>query len=195
MKQRRRIWPLGALIGILVAVLSSCSTYQVPITYAAPSSVIPGPRQVDLGRFVDARDGTGVVLGSIKNELGVPIKKLTTRKPVAELVHNSVGYGLKVRGMLVDKGKGRYLIGGTITEFYAHQLASQESGCTINFQVFRRGEKKPLFAKTYRAQRNRRTPKVTYWSNVDELADVSSAALQDVIDQALDDPALRRVLR
>ncbi len=102
---------------------------------------------MDLGRFVDARDGTGVVLGSIKNELGVPIKKLTTRKPVAELVHNSVGYGLKVRGMLVDKGKGRYLIGGTITEFYAHQLASQESGCTINFQVFRRGEKKPLFAR------------------------------------------------
>lgn len=182
-------------MGILAAVLSSCQTYQVPITYAAPTSVIPGPRQVDLGRFIDARDGTGIVLGSIKNEVGVPIKKLTTRKPVAELVHNSVGYGLKVRGMLVDKGKGRYLIGGTITEFYAHQLASQESGCTIRFQVFRRGKSKPIFSKSYRSQRNRRTAKVSYFGNVDELADVSSAALQDVIDQALDDPALRRVLR
>ena len=147
---------------------------------------------MDLGKFTDVRDGTGITLGSIKNEVGVPIKTLTTRKPVAELVHNAVGYGLKVRGMLVDKGKGRYVIGGTISEFYAHQFASQESGCTIHFEVYRRGEKKPLFSKTYRSQRNRRTPKVSYFGNVDEVADVSSAALQDVIDQALDDPAFRR---
>ena len=195
MKQRIRLGALGALLGALAVILSSCQTYQVPITYAAPETVIPGPAQVDLGRFTDARDGTGITLGSIKNEVGVPIKKLTTRKPVAEIVHNAVGYGLKVRGMLVDKGKGRYIIGGTISEFYAHQFASQESGCTIHFQVFRRGASKPIFAKTYRAQRNRRTPKVSYFGNVDEVADVSSAALQDVIDQALDDPALRRVLR
>ena len=178
--------------------LGACQTYQVPITYADPATVIPGPRTVDLGRFIDARDerdGRGRTLGSIKNEVGIPIKKLTTRKPVAQLVHNAVGYGLKARGMLVDTGKGRYLLGGTITEFYAHQFTSQESGCRIRFQVFRRGNPKPIFTRAYRSQRNRRTAKVSYFSSVDEVADVCSAALQDVIDQALDDPDLRRILR
>jgi hypothetical protein len=186
---------MAIAIGGLAVILNSCQTYQVPITYADPATVIPGPRRVDLGRFVDARDGRGTTLGSIKNEVGIPIKTLTTRKPVAELVHNAVGYGLKARGMLVDKGRGRYIISGKIIEFYAHQLVSQEAGCAIRFEMYRKGTTKPVFAKTYKAQRNRHTPKVSYFGNVDELADVSSAALQDVIDQALDDPALRRTLR
>ena len=114
---------------------------------------------------------------------------------IAELVHNAVGYGLRVRGMLVAEGGGEYVLGGRITEFYAHQLASQEGGCTITFELTLKGNPRPIFTKTYTAQRNRRTPKVSYWSSVDELADVTSAALQDVIDQMLDDPQFRRVIR
>jgi uncharacterized lipoprotein YajG len=189
-----RLFPLA--LGAMAIGLSSCQTYQVPITYADPATVIPGPKLVDLGRFVDARDEvSGTALGSIKNEVGIPIKTLTTRKPVAELVHNAVGFGLKARGMLVGSGQGRYVLSGTITEFYAHQLASQTAGCTIRFQVFRKGKPRPVFERTYRSQRKWRTAKVSYFGNVDELADVSSAAMQDVIDQALDDPELRRVLR
>ena len=97
--------------------------------------------------------------------------------------------------MLADQGRGRYIIGGKITELYAHQMLSQEAGCTIRFEVFRPGNPQPIFAKTYTAQRNRQTSKVSYFGDVDEVADVTSAALQDVIDQALDDPAFRRVLR
>lgn len=177
------------------ATLSSCQTYQVPITYAEPTTIKPGPATVDLGRFVDARDAKGTALGSIKNEVGIPIKTLTTRKPVAELVHNSVGYGLRARRMLVGRGEGDYILGGMINEYYAHQLASQEAGCNIRFELYRRGKSRAVFVKTYKAQLNRRTPKVSYFGNVDEVADVSSAALQDVIDQVLDDPAFRRALR
>lgn len=175
--------------------LSSCQTYQVPITYAEPATIQPGPHTIDLGRFIDERDGRGAKLGSIRNEVGIPIKTLTTRKPVAQLIHNAVGYGLKARGMLVDKGKGRYVIGARIREYYVHQLASQEAGCKIQFELFRRGNSRPVFVKTYRSQRNRRTPKVSYFGDVDEVAEVASSALQDVIDQALDDPEFRKALR
>ena len=120
---------------------------------------------------------------------------MTTRKPVAQLVHNAVGYGLKARGMLVKAGSGRYVLGGTIQEFYAHQLTSQEAGCVIRFDLYRRGNERPVFSRAYRSQRNRTTPKVSYFGDVDEVADLSSAALQDVIDQVLDDPAFRRALR
>ena len=146
---------------------------------------MPGPKTVDLGRFIDERDDKNMALGSIKNEVGIPIKTLTTRKPVAELVHNAVGYGLKSRGMLVDKGQGRYVLGARVKEYYVHQLASQESGCVIQFELFRRGASTPVLVKTFRSQRNRRTPKVSYFGDVDEVARVASDALQDVIDQAL----------
>jgi hypothetical protein len=36
---------------------------------------------------------------------------------------------------------------------------------------------------------------VSYWSNVDEIAQVASEALQDVVDRAVDDQRLRRMLR
>ena len=190
---RRKIFAITA--SAVALFLSSCQSYQVPITYAEPATVKPGPHTVDLGRFIDERDDKGTKLGSIKNEVGIPIKELTTRKPVAQLVHNAVGYGLKARGMLVDKGRGRYVLGGRVKEFYVHQLASQEAGCVIQFELFRRGSSRPALVKTYRSQRNRRTPKVSYFGDVDEVANVASAALQDVIDQLLEDPAFRSKLR
>ena len=195
MNERIRKPLLAVAAAALALLLNACETYQVPITYADPATIQPGPRTVDLGRFIDARDEKGTALGSIKNEVGIPIKTLSTRKPVPELVHNAVGYGLRARGMLVDKGKGRYVIGARIKEYYVHQLASQEAGCVIQFEYFRRGNSSPLLVKTYRSQRNRRTPKVSYFGDVDEVADVASAALNDVIDQALDDPEFRRLLR
>ena len=195
MKERLRKSLLAIAMGTLMLLLNACETYQVPITYADPVTIQPGPRTVDLGRFIDERDQKGTALGSIRNEVGIPIKTLTTRKPVPELVHNAVGYGLKARGMLVDKGKGGYVIGGRIKEYYVHQLASQEARCVIQFEFFRRGNARPILVKTYRSQRNVRTPKVSYFGDVDEVADVASAALNDVIDQALDDPAFRRLLR
>ena len=179
----------------LAVLLNACETYQVPITYADPATIQPGPRTVDLGRFIDDRDEKGTALGSIKNEVGIPVKTLTTRKPIPELVHNAVGYGLKARGMLVDKGEGRIVIGARVKEYYVHQLASQEAGCKIQFEYFRRGDPRPIMVKTYRSQRNHRTPKVSYFGDVDEVADLASAALNDVIDQALDDPDFRRLLR
>ena len=55
---------------VLAFVGSSCQSYQVPITYAEPATVKPGPQWVDLGRFADERDGRGTTLGAIRNEFG-----------------------------------------------------------------------------------------------------------------------------
>ena len=189
-----------ALLGVgLCALLlfPSCTDYPVSLTYKPPGPnqrVLKGAPVVDLGRVTDVRDVRGTEIGSIKNEVGIPIKVLHAKKPIAEITHNAFAYAFEVRGMLAKRNP-RYVVSAEILELWVHQLASQEAGCRIRVNVTRRGSSRPVFSKVYSAKRTRQTPNVTYWSKVDEAATVTSAALQAVVDGAVDDPAFRRALR
>ena len=175
----------------------SCSDYRVSLTYQPPGPnqrVLRGAPVVDMGRVNDVRDVRGTEIGAVRNEVGIPIKVLHAKKPIAEITHNAFAYALEVRGMLA-KRSSRYLISTEILELWCHQYASLDAGCRIRVNVMRRGSSRPVFSKIYAAKRTRPTPNVTYWSKVDELAAVTSEALQAVVDGAIDDPALRRALR
>ncbi len=65
----------------------------------------------------------------------------------------------------------------------------------MRITVARKADNRPVFTKEYKAKRSYPTASVTYWSRVDEVASVTSEALQAVVDTAIDDPQLRRVLR
>lgn len=175
----------------------SCSDYRVALTYQPPAPgqpVLRGAPVVDMGRVGDVRDIRGTEIGAVRNEVGIPIKVLHAGKPIAEITHNAFAHALEVRGMLT-KRSARYLVSADIIELWCHQYTSLDAGCRIRVNVTRRGSNRVLFSKIYAAKRTRPTPNVTYWSNVNELASVTSAALQAVVDGALDDPALRRALR
>ncbi len=89
----------------------------------------------------------------------------------------------------------RYVVSAEVLELWCHQYTSQDAGCRIRVNVYRKGSSRPKFSKVYSAKRSRPSPNVTYWSRPDEVANVTSDALQAVVDGALDDPELRRALR
>lgn len=189
---------LLTIAGAALLLMPSCKTYSVSLTYEPPAPGAPvskGKPVVAVGKVNDARDVTGTEIGSIKNEVGLPIKTLHAKKPVAHITHNAFRYALKIRGMAAPKGKAKYTLSADVLELWCHQYVTQDAGCRIRVRISPVGSTRVLFSKVYAAKRSRPSPNVTYWSNVSEVASITSAALQSVIDGALDDPELRRALR
>ena len=187
---------LGAALCSLL-LFPSCTDYPVSLTYRPPAEgarIARGPAVVDMGRVNDMRDVRGTEIGAIRNEVGIPIKVLHAKKPIAQITHNAFAYAFEIRGMLA-KRNARYTVSADILEFWCHQLTTLDAGCRVRVRVTRPGSSSPVFTKIYASKRSRPTPNVTYWSKVDELAAVASEALQAVVDTAVDDPDLRRALR
>jgi len=187
---------LGAAASALL-VLPSCTDYTVSLTYDPPEPgqfVNRGAPVLDMGRVTDVRDVRGTEIGAVRNEVGIPIKVLHTSKPVAQITHNAFAYALDVRGMLA-KRNARYSISAEILELWCHQYSTQDAGCRMRVSVHRKGNSQAKFTKVYSAKRSRPSPNVTYWSKVEEIASVTSDALQAVVDGAIDDPAFRRALK
>lgn len=192
--------PSNPILGVALCSLllfPSCTDYAVSLTYRPPAEgarIARGPSVIDMGRVNDLRDVRGTEIGAIRNEVGIPIKVLHAKKPVAEITHNAFAYAFEIRGMLARR-KASYLVSADVLELWCHQFTTLDAGCRIRVKVSRPGSPRPVFAKVYAAKRSRQTPNVTYWSKVDELAAVTSEALQAVVDSAVDDPELRRALR
>jgi len=190
--------PLLFATGIVLLLSPSCKTYKVSLTYEPPApgaTIKRGPATLTVGKVNDIRDVTGTEIGAIRNEVGIPIKVLHAKKPVANIVHNAFRYALKTRAMIAPRNKARYTLSADVIELWCHQFASQDAGCRIRIKVTPVGGGRVKFSKVYAAKRSRPSISVTYWSRVDEVARVTSEALQAVIDSAIDDPALRRAIR
>ena len=59
------------------ALLSSCQTYKVSLTYDPPSfnqRVVKGEPSIKIDKINDVRNLRGSELGAIKNEFGISIK-------------------------------------------------------------------------------------------------------------------------
>ena len=183
--------------GITLLLFSSCRSYHVSLTYT------PQPQEVEdksdapslrVGRINDVRDTKGTEIGTIRNEFGIPIITLHARRPIAQIAHNAFAYALKLRNMSTAKNP-RYTLSADIIELWCHQYTTQDAGCRARIHIYNTNTRNLIFSKEYAAKRSRQTLKVTYWSNVEEVAAVVSDTLQEIVDHALDDPDFRRALR
>jgi hypothetical protein len=182
---------------ITLLLFSSCQSYHVSLTYTPPPRGAhekwDTPR-LRVGRINDVRDIQGTEIGAIRNEFGIPIKTLHAKRPIAQIAHSAFVYALKLRNMSTAKAP-KYTLSADIIELWCHQYTTQQAGCRVRINIYNTHSKNLIFSKEYAAKRTRQTLKVTYWSNVEELAAVVSEALQATVDGALGDPDFRRAVR
>ncbi|MCP4847532.1 MAG: hypothetical protein GY899_06255 [Verrucomicrobiaceae bacterium] len=184
-------------IGITLLLFSSCRSYHVSLTYTPPERGIQGKSdtpKLRVGRINDARDIKGTEIGAIRNEFGVPIKTLHAKRPIAQIAHNAFAYALKARNMSTVKNP-KYTLSADIIELWCHQYTTQDAGCRARINIYNTSTKNLIFSKEYSAKHSRQTLKITYWSSVEEVATVVSHTLQEIVDNALDDPDFRRAVR
>ncbi|MBL9179858.1 MAG: hypothetical protein JNM65_17490 [Verrucomicrobiaceae bacterium] len=186
---------LPALLGAIALLgLSACSNSSVvSLDYVPnPGQVVRGTPDFNVGHFKDKRGMHPQTLGHVRLPIGPKVDTLQTRLPVRNVVANAFGYGLEARGMLAAPGKGRFILQGDIQDLRSQLLVHPYGYARIRVNVLEAATRRVLFTKIYEGERQSNAYRPGSGSPVPMLRELTSRALQDAVDRALDDTIMRQ---
>ena len=187
---------LLALMPCLLLAGCGFNTTIVSLDYQPQlGQAIPGPRMVSIGKFADMRRAGDFKLGTVRSVIGTPLETLNTRVPVESVVRNAFAHGLKARGMLAGDTDGTYILSGEVLELKCSQMLYPTASASVRVNILRRGSGQIVYSRIYQSNRQGETYAPGSGSPVATLTDMTSRALQNVVDQALDDRELRKHLK
>lgn len=181
------IFGAAALLG-----LSACSNSSVVSLDYVPGQMVRGTPDFAVGKFKDKRGEQSQTLGHVRLPVGPAVDTVQTRLPVSDIVRNAFGYALEARGMVAPDGKGRFIIQGEIQDLRSQLLVHPYGYARIRVNVVDAATKSVIFTKVYEGERQSNAYRPGSGSPVPVLRDLTSRALQDAVDHAIDDPAMRQ---
>lgn len=185
------------IVLLLTALLISCSTTKVGMTYNAPveSQTFANTRPIELGSFIDQRNEPPTWLGAIRGGYGNPLKNLESNVPVSQLVQEAFSSALQAHGAALSTSEPEIQISGVIKKLFCNQLIQREADIEIELQFTEISSKKILFSRTYSAT-NYETAFFAsgVFASIEDLRVFTERTLREVIDKALNDSAVRLAL-
>ena len=185
-----------ALITVtMVFSLSSCATNSsvISLNYVPlPKQVQRGAPEFAVGKFKDRRGVEPQTLGHVRLPIGPRVDTLQTRLPVCDVVRNAFGYGLETRGMTAPDAKARFILTGEIEDLRAQLLVHPYGYARIRVNVLEASSGRVLFTKVYQGERQSGAYRPRSGSPVPVLGELTSRALQEAVDRALDDSEMRQ---
>lgn len=183
-----------------VSALTGCVTRDVGLKYAAPTSAtsagVTAPA-VSVGSFVDQRGESPTWLGAIRGGYGNPVKTLDATPSVSSVVQTAFADGLHARGFKASSDGKAYQVAGVIKKLDCSQYVRREAHAEIEVSVYDGSGGKALFTRTYTADNlegSLMALNTGYFASVDTLRALAEKTLDQLVDEALDDSALRNAL-
>jgi hypothetical protein len=185
-----------AAIFFAVLGLSGCFTAQVSLDYLPrPGMHVMGRPEVGVGQFYDNRGVSSYYLGTSRNAIGTPTEYVMLRVPADEAVRNAFLHALEARTMLADGAGQKYYLSGEIEVLRSSIIKKPFAEVVLRVHLLAAGSERIVFRRTYSSQRAAPGFAFGYQDTVQVMRELASRALQDAVDKALDDPALRRAMR
>lgn len=176
-------------------LLANCGSTPISLDYQPSlSRPVPGTTKVATGRFANMRREGSSYMGVVRSPIGTPIETLTTNVPIEDVVRNAFGHGLSLRGMLAATGSSPYVISGEILDLHCDQVIKPAAYVSIRVNLVQQSTGQVIFSKVYQAEREGTAFVPGSGSPVPRLRELTSRALQDAVDKALDDRAFRNRL-
>ncbi len=193
-----RIAILAALI-CGCALTSACSTTQTSLPYDASRAVkvgAPAKAKVEIVSVTDNRKHDANWLGAIRGGYGNPLKTLVTEGPVKDEVKSAFAQGLKARGLTGDGST--YAMRLDVEQFDCNQYVRREAHARIDVSLVDKISGQTAYRR--KAVSDLVTGSlisldVGVFADVEDLRKVANAALQDAVDQVLNDPAFVTLVR
>lgn len=174
--------------------LSSCSNSSVvSLDYVPrPGRMLRGAPDFAVGQFKDKRGEQPQTLGHVRLPIGPAVDTIQTRLPVSDVVRNAFGYALESRGMLATEVKGRFILTGEIQDLRSQLLVHPYGYARIRVNVVEATSGRVIFTKVYEGERQGNAYRPGSGSPVPVLRELTSRALQEAVDRALDDTTMRQ---
>ncbi len=173
-------------------LLSNCGSTPISLDYQPSlSRPVPGSTKIATGRFANMRRQDSSYLGVVRSPIGTPIETLTTNVPIEDVVRNAFAHGLSVRSMFAATGTSPYVLNGEILDLHCDQVIKPAAYVSIRVNLVQVSSGRVLFSKVYAAEREGTAFVPGSGSPVPRLRELTSRALQDAVDKALDDRQLR----
>jgi len=199
LRNRLRNFRSGSVLGFLcLGLLAGCSTNSVGLTYKSTTAIVPiaSNTSVSVGSFVDHRGESATWFGAIRGGYGNPLKVLEATPSISALVQSAFSQGLRDRGIQVS-GDGHQQIVGVIKKLDCSQYERREANVEIEVSVIDTSSGKQLFNQTYSAESLEGSIvalNAGIFGSVEKLRALAEKTLSEVVDKALDDPALQHAL-
>lgn len=186
---------LSAILGAAACFsLSSCkNSSTISLNYVPqPNRMVRGAPDFAVGQFKDKRGEKPQTLGHVRLPIGPAVDTIQTRLPVSDVVRNAFAYALEARGMLATEVKGRFTLTGEILDLRSQLLVHPYGYARVRVNVVEAVSGRVVFTKTYEGERQSNAYRPGSGSPVPVLRELTSRALQDAVDRALDDPGMRQ---
>lgn len=179
------------LVGVFLAACSSPGS----LGYVPPATITAGPPVVTSVQVVDQRNEKPNRVATIRGGYGNPLKVLDTTTPVAQEVQNVFVRALQARGMMAPDDSGPYRFQVDLLTLYGNQYLGRKAEVKFTLTVFDRAGR-PVYRDTIA----RDDYEFTFFDNgifssIETLGKRVESLLDRAVDEALDNPALRNVVR
>jgi hypothetical protein len=173
-------------------LLSGCISSQVSLDYQPrPGQMMRGNADFGVGQFVNLRREGPYFLGTVRMPIGTPVENVTTRTPIEQVVPNAFAHALEARGMLNGNDRAKYIVTGEVLDLYCQQIIHPYGYARLRVNIIRAGSGQVIFSRIYTGERQSTAYRPGTGSPVPLLRDLTSRALQDAVDAALDDREMR----
>lgn len=180
---------------VAAILLGGCTTTRVSLDYTPNSqpTALQSRPFATVGRFADYRGEPANWLGAIRGGYGNPLKNLEISQPVSDLVAKAFTDGLRSRGLLAVQGEGRYVLSGVIRSFDCNQVIRREANVDLQVILTEAGSGREISSRPYKKENvegSLLSVGTGIFASVEDLRALTQKTLQEVVDAALDDPAL-----
>jgi len=185
---------LSTLALMSLAVLPGCTPSTVSLDYLPNvAGNQRGPAIFSVGAFRDERGVASNFLGGIGLPGVVNLENIYLKVPAEEAVRNAFLHALDARRMLTSSS-AKYLISGVVLDLHCEMLKNPYAQVTLRVEVADyRGH--IIHSKEYTAERQSVFYVHGSGDPVPVLRNLTSRALQDAVDHAIDDPEMRAAMR
>jgi len=186
--------PLRTIALGLLLFAGCFSPNPVRLTYEPSGVPAKTPSNIELGAVTDSRDLTAkdpTYFGEIRSGWGTHMKSLRTQGTVADEVREAFDQGLRARGKI---GLGRHRLDVQILRFSCNQYVRREAHADFSYTLTSIETGKVEYtnrAAVNKVQGSAFALDVAAFASVEDLRAVANEALQEAVDDVLDDPGLR----
>ena len=181
---------------VLMFFVVGCTTSIVPLKYEGNSSNINPINKpvIVVGDFIDKRPKKPNDLGVVRGGYGNVLKRLRTKKAIADVVEDVFREALIRKGLLApDISEAKFFMYGVVNKLDCNYFFNKEAHAHLTIKL-KNKKGRVVFVKQYMSDKTQSGIGAGIFASVEDLRKLAEETLDDAVNKVLNDPEFLAVV-